>query len=98
MLTNGSNDYPRSLTHRLFCNDTSHILGIHFIQMTDRFVHNKKIERLAKRPYQRHTLLLSKRKNLSQEINTNAKRLSIRQKPTTLCWRYFKIRKPHPSI
>ncbi len=59
MFTDTGHNYSGTLLHGFFGEYTCHVLGIDFIQVTDRLVHEQEIEWLAKGAYQGHALLLA---------------------------------------
>src|SRR5574344_315960 len=64
MLTDRSTDDTCSLALSLFGNHLSHNSGIHIIEVTDWFVEEGEIERLAQCADESHALLLSEREEL----------------------------------
>ena len=61
MFPDAGHNHSGTLLHGFFRKDTGHVLGIDFIQVTDRLVHEQEIEWLAKGAYQGHALLLTER-------------------------------------
>ena len=59
MFPNTGHDHHSTLLHGFFREDTGHVLGIDFVQVADRFVHEQEIERLAKGTDKRYALLLA---------------------------------------
>ena len=61
MFPDAGHNHSGTLLHGFFRKDTGHVLGIDFIQVADRFVHEQEIEWLTERTNQRYALLLTER-------------------------------------
>ena len=59
MFPNAGHNHPGSLLHGFFREDTGHVLGIDFVQVADRLVHEEEVERLTKGTDERYALLLT---------------------------------------
>ena len=59
MFTDTGHNHSGTLLHGFFCEYTCHVLGIDFIQVTDRLVHEEEVERLTKGTDERYALLLT---------------------------------------
>ena len=59
MFSDTGHNYSGTLLHGFFGEYTCHVLGIDFIQVADRLVHEQEIERLAKGTDERYALLLT---------------------------------------
>lgn len=77
MFAYGGGNQSRTLTAQLSQDNIAHNVAIQFIQVRNRLVEEQKIYRLAQRPNQRHTLLLTEGHPIDPrvELVTNAELL-----------------------